>query len=84
MMKFHDLMHQPVEFLDQNDMPVPINKPTLILSQTVKYVLYIEWLVTVQDRLNEALHPALPGSMQHFFYSIWSQTSSETIVYTKL
>lgn len=68
-------MRQPVEFLDQNDMPVTINMPTLLSHQTVEYVAYIEWFVTVQERLNEALHPALPGNMLHFLYSIRSQNS---------
>ncbi len=61
MMKSHKLAIQPVEFLNQNNLPVAITSPSLISPGLTEYTSYIEWLITVQEHVNEALHPALPG-----------------------
>ena len=66
MMKSHQLAIQPVEFLDQNNLPISVKEPDFISLQSADYNSYIEWLISVQERLNEALHPALPGAIYNY------------------
>ena len=61
MMNSHQLSIKPVQFLDQNNLHVLIKQPCLLSPDTAAYAAYSEWLVTLQERLNEALHPALPS-----------------------
>jgi hypothetical protein len=60
MMKSHQLSIAPLEFLDENNQPVTLAKPALIESSS-QLNSYNMWLSTIVERVNEALHPALPG-----------------------
>ncbi len=61
MMNLHQLSIKPVQFLDQNNLHVLIKQPCLLSPDTAAYAPYSEWLVTLQEQLNKALHPALPS-----------------------
>ena len=50
----------PLQFLDENGRPVKLIEPMLItLASEIEN--YNKWLITVVERINEALHQALPG-----------------------
>ena len=61
MLKSHDLCYSPLVFLDENNATVDVDKPCLLPSDSVMLENYKEWLATLTERVNEALHPALPG-----------------------
>lgn len=64
MLKSHQLDMTPLQFLDENSRPVKLIEPKLItLASELDH--YNEWLITVVERINEALHPALPGRYYH-------------------
>ncbi|CAB3976867.1 GPI transamidase component PIG-S [Paramuricea clavata] len=60
MLKSHQLSRIPLEFLDENNQPITFAKPALIGSSS-QLDAYSIWLSTIVERVNEALHPALPG-----------------------
>ena len=59
MMKSHQLSITPLDFLDKHNQPVMLAKPALIDSDS-QLSSYNMWLSTIVERINEALHPALP------------------------
>ena len=50
-----------IEFRDNNSVLVDFPKPEILPSDCAQYERYKEWLASLRERLNEALHPALPG-----------------------
>ncbi len=58
MITFHQLCISPVEFIGENEKIVDVAKPVILCSDLLHYH---EWLTTLTERVNEALHPALPG-----------------------
>ena len=63
MLASHQLRISAVDFIGENGEIVQVAKP-VILSGVLEN--YYKWLATVTERVNEALHPALPGKKRHF------------------
>ena len=61
MLKSHSLRHSALSFFDENNTVVNFHKPNLLASDSVMSQNYKELLATITERVNAALHPALPG-----------------------
>lgn len=68
MLKSHQLAMTPLQFLDENGRPVKLIEPMRITLAS-ELENYNKWLIAVVERINEALHPALPGKhdLRRFF-----------------
>ena len=65
-MTSHQLCIFLVVFIWENEEIVNVCKTVLTFQS------YHEWLATLTERVNEALHPALPGMKIYFFnYLMW-------------
>ena len=61
--KSHQLSVAPLTFLDEKNNTVMLTEPMLMeLADTGSYN---NWLSTITERVNEALHPGLPGKTNH-------------------
>ncbi len=62
MLKSHNLRHSPLHFLNEDNVVVNIDKPFQLPNDSPTLENYKDWLATLTERVNEALHPALPGN----------------------
>ena len=61
MLKSHGLQPSSVDFFDAKGQIVDIRNPTTLPKDSTALVNYKEWLLSLTERVNEALHPALQG-----------------------
>ena len=54
----------PIVFIGENEEIVNVRKPVIMCTDLSSYH---EWLATLTERVNKALHPALPGMKINFF-----------------
>ena len=67
MMASHQLPISSVNFIGENEEIVEVAKPTSLCSDLLQYH---EWLATLTERVNEALHLALPGKKKEYSKSV--------------
>jgi hypothetical protein len=58
MMASHQLRISAVDFIGEDEEIVQVAKPDILYDDLAHYH---DWLATLVERVNEALHPALPG-----------------------
>ncbi len=65
MLKIHQLSgtSHVVEFRNHNNIALSLPKIVLLPTDCAQHESYKEWLATITERLNEALHPGLPGKI---------------------
>ena len=61
MMATHQLRVPPVEFVGEKKEIVKVDKPIKLHGDLEPYNT---WISTLTERVNEALHPALPGKLK--------------------